>query len=185
MADRATVLTRVEQVLALRLTGADLTEIRRFASAQVPPWNVSDRQLERYCQASDKLLEERLDLDRKRLLRLHVARRRALYSKCMASRDFTNARLVMADEAELLHLYTPAPATPEAADNNPVKTAELVKVLSARLRQLEREDLPATERTRLTASLADAIVRALNADELEERLKVVEKALAEQTRNRA
>jgi hypothetical protein len=103
--DKATILQRVEEVLQLRLLGAGLPDIRRRASEQQPAWGVCDRQLQRYIQASDKRLAEILDKNPERLLNLHIAQRQALYARCMAANDFSNARAVLKDLGELLNLY--------------------------------------------------------------------------------
>jgi len=47
-ATNAVILQRVEEVLVIRLDGAQLHDIRRYASEN--SWGVSDRQLERYIE---------------------------------------------------------------------------------------------------------------------------------------
>jgi hypothetical protein len=94
---------RIEEVLNLRLLGAEFVDIRQHASAQ--GWNVSDRQLFRYIEGGDKILSKTLERNRDRLLDRHIAQRRALYARCMAVSDYASARAVLRDEAELLGLY--------------------------------------------------------------------------------
>jgi hypothetical protein len=120
---KATILQRVEAVLSLRLLGAELPDIRQFASQQAPPWDVSDRQLWRYIEGADKRLAETLDKDRERCLNRHLAQRRALYSRCMAVSDYANARAILKDEAELLGLYPPKRTELTGANGGPVQTA--------------------------------------------------------------
>lgn len=62
----------------------------------------------------------------------------------------------------------------KAAAMNP---AEVVQILTARLRQLDAAQLPAAEKSRLTATLADAILRALDKDELCKRMEALEAVL--------
>src|SRR5262249_45688444 len=103
--DKATVKKRVEEVLDLRLLGATLPDIRRYASEQTPPWNVSDRQLERYIQASDALLDSLLEKDRQKNLNRQIAQHRVLYSRAVAVSDYRTALSILSDEAKLLNLY--------------------------------------------------------------------------------
>jgi hypothetical protein len=50
-------------------------------------------------------------------------------------------------------------------------------MLATRLRQLEGADLPTAEKSRLTATLADALLRALTVDELNKRMEALEGVL--------
>jgi hypothetical protein len=59
----------------------------------------------------------------------------------------------------------------EAAKMNP---ADLVQMLSARLRQLDTANLPTGEKSRLTATLTDALLRALTVDELGKKIEALE-----------
>lgn len=102
-ATNAVVLQRVEEVLAIRLDGAQLHDIRRYASEN--GWGVSDRQLERYIEKADQLLVERRQRKWKRLTALHVARREALYARALQAADFRTALAVLQDMAKLQNLY--------------------------------------------------------------------------------
>jgi hypothetical protein len=62
-------------------------------------------------------------------------------------------------------------------DDSPMGTDEVVKVLSARLRQIDKAELAAPEKSRLTAALADALLRAINVDVLEKRLESLQAVL--------
>jgi hypothetical protein len=62
-------------------------------------------------------------------------------------------------------------------DASPMGTADVVKVLSARLRQVDQAALPAAEKSRLTASLADALLRAIGVDVLAGRLEALQAVL--------
>src|SRR5262249_48290859 len=58
-------------------------------------------------------------------------------------------------------------------------TADVVRVLAGRLRQVDAADLPAGEKARLTATLADALLRAIGVDVLEKRLEALEAVLSQ------
>src|SRR5688572_23280510 len=107
--DKVTVQQRVEEVLQLRLLGAEFIDIRKYANEPEPdsgrqPWNVSDSQLWRYIRAGDELLARTLDKDRDRLLNRHLAQRRALHARAMSVADYRTALAVLKDEAELFRL---------------------------------------------------------------------------------
>lgn len=68
---------------------------------------------------------------------------------------------------------------PEAGDGGPTGTGEVVKILVARLRQLETVAMPAPEKARLTVMLTDALLRALGVDEIEKRLAALEGVLGQ------
>jgi hypothetical protein len=103
---KATVLQRVEEVLTIRQAGAGFVEIRRYASEK--GWGVSDRQLERYIQESDKLLAASIEKDRPKLLALHLAQRRLLLNRTMETGDYNTALRVLQDQAKLEGLYPDA-----------------------------------------------------------------------------
>jgi hypothetical protein len=58
-----------------------------------------------------------------------------------------------------------------------MSTTQIVMVLAARLRQLDSVELPTAEKSRLTAILADAVLRALDKDELNKRIEALETVL--------
>jgi hypothetical protein len=62
----------------------------------------------------------------------------------------------------------------EAAKMNP---ADVVQMLSARLRQLDAADMPTGEKSRLTATLADALLAALAIDDLGKKIEALEAVL--------
>jgi hypothetical protein len=107
-ATKATIRARVNEVLRLRIAGAQFQDIRDYANApdrDGGPWNVSDSQLRRYIAASDQLLDQTLEKKRERLFNLHVARRSALYARAVKADDWRAALQCLKDEAELLNLY--------------------------------------------------------------------------------
>lgn len=121
---QATIRQRVDELLTIRLQGAEFADIRQYASQQ--SWNVSDRQLWRYIADSDALLQKTLEKDRARLFNRHIAQRRALYARCMAVSDYSNARAVLKDEAELLNLYPPKRTELTGKDGGPLQTETVV-----------------------------------------------------------
>ncbi len=102
-ATNAVILLRVEEVLAIRLDGAQLHDIRRYASEK--QWGVSDRQLERYIEWADGLLVERRQKRWSRLRAMHLARREALYARALQAADYRTALAVLQDQAKLQDLY--------------------------------------------------------------------------------
>jgi hypothetical protein len=56
-------------------------------------------------------------------------------------------------------------------------TGDVVKVLAERLRQVDAAELPTGERSRLTATLADALLRAITTDVLDKRLEALQAVL--------
>lgn len=89
--------------------------------------------------------------------------------------DRTRASIAVLDfvltKAEGMHQL------PKPVETTPLGTTDLVKALSARLRQVEESDLPTAEKTRLTTALSDALLRAINVDILEKRLAALENVL--------
>jgi hypothetical protein len=65
----------------------------------------------------------------------------------------------------------------EPADASPMDTGDVVKLLAARLRQVDAADLPTGEKARLTASLTDALLRAIGVDALGKRLEALQAVL--------
>ncbi|HYT94916.1 MAG TPA: hypothetical protein VEL76_39735 [Gemmataceae bacterium] len=56
-------------------------------------------------------------------------------------------------------------------------TGDVVKLLAERLRQLDAAELPTSEKARLTATLADALLRAIGVDVLDKRLEALQGVL--------
>jgi hypothetical protein len=117
-ATRAQVQTRVEEVLRIRLDGAEFWDVREYAREkereagsawELPPGGkpLSDGQLWRYIARADRLLAESCRASRKKLFRRHLAQRRNLYAKATSAGDYRTALAVLRDEAELQGLYPP------------------------------------------------------------------------------
>ena len=126
-ATRAQVQARVEEVLAIRLDGAEFWQVREYArekereegshwylaDGQKP---LSDAQLWRYIARSDRMIAESCRASRKKLLRRHLAQRRNLYAKAVSAGDCRAALAALRDEADLLGLYPPAKVAPTTPD---------------------------------------------------------------------
>jgi hypothetical protein len=123
---QATVRQRVHEVLQLRLLGAEFHDIVQHASEN--GWGVGERQLWNYLARADDLLERTLETDRGKLFRRHVAQRRALYARAMAVSDYSTARAVLKDEAELLGLYPARRHELTGKDGGAVQTQNLVSL---------------------------------------------------------
>jgi hypothetical protein len=65
----------------------------------------------------------------------------------------------------------------ETGAASPMGTADVVQVLAGRLRQVDEADLPTAEKSRLTATLADALLRAIGVDVLDKRLEALQAVL--------
>ncbi len=56
-------------------------------------------------------------------------------------------------------------------------TGDVVRMLAARLRQIDQSELPTAEKSRLTAALAEALLRAIGVDVLDKRLEALQAVL--------
>jgi hypothetical protein len=120
-ASKATVRRRVEEVLRIRLDGAEFWDTCEFVREQEAKegsaWHLaegdkplSDSQIRRYIARADNIIAESGRASRKRLLRRHLAQRRNLYAKAVLQGDVKAALAVLRDEAALLDLYPSAEA---------------------------------------------------------------------------
>ena len=73
--------------------------------------------------------------------------------------------------ADLLH------GERETGEEPPVNSADVVRLLANRLQQLDRSELPTAEKARLTATLSDALLRALGVDVIDKRLEALQAVL--------
>ena len=118
-ATKATIQARVDDILRIRLDGAEFHDVRRYAAEKQavgePPWAVpegekplSDRQLWRYVTEANRLMAVSSETSRKKRMRVHLARRKALYARAVNKGDERTALAVLADLAKLEGLYPPA-----------------------------------------------------------------------------
>jgi hypothetical protein len=115
-ATAATIRARVEDVLRIRLDGAQAWDVREYVRAQeragAEPWAIpdggkplSDSQLRRYGQRADELVRESCRAHRGKLLREHIAQRRHLYARAVQAGDLRTALAVLDSLAKLLALF--------------------------------------------------------------------------------
>jgi len=126
--DRTTVSQRIEEVLRIRLDGAQFHDIVQYAAEK--EWGVNDRQLRNYIQRADELLVERQDKSRKKVVARHLAQRQSLYARAVNAADYRTALAILDSEAKLRGLYPTA------------NVADLLKLAVAqeeRVRKLEAE----------------------------------------------
>jgi hypothetical protein len=123
---KAEVRQRVEEVLRIRLMGAEFWDIRQHASEN--GWGVSDRQLWRYVAQADEMLKESLERDREKLLNRHHAQRRALLARALEVSDLRTALAVVKDEAELLGLYPARRHELTGRDGGPLRSENTVEL---------------------------------------------------------
>jgi hypothetical protein len=126
--DNAETLKRVEEVLRIRLDGAQFHDIVQYGSEQ--GWNVGERQIRKYIARADDLLVERQEKSRKRLLARHVAQREALFARALNAADYRTALAVADSTAKLQGLFT------DARDQK--ELAKLAASQAERLRDLEK-----------------------------------------------
>ena len=99
----AVVTMRIEEVLAIRLDGAQFHDIVRYAAEK--GWGVESRQLQNYIRRADNLLVERQEKKRRRIIALHLAQRDSLYARAVNAADYRTALSILADKAKLQDLY--------------------------------------------------------------------------------
>lgn len=113
---KAQVEQRVNEVLAIRLAGAQLWDVREYVREKEQedgsPWRLdegqkplSDSQLYRYIARADKLIASSSLASRKKLLRLHQARREYLYGLAVNQGDIRAALACLDSTAKLRGLY--------------------------------------------------------------------------------
>jgi hypothetical protein len=61
---------------------------------------------------------------------------------------------------------------------------DVVQMLTVRLRQLDAADLPSSLKARLTVTLADALLRALGVDVLDQRQEALQSVLRDRKEKR-
>jgi hypothetical protein len=115
-ASKATVQARVEDILRVLLDGAQPWDVRQYVSekeaAGEEPWQLADgdaplseRQIRRYAARAETLIAQSCRTARKKLLRRHLAQRRALFARAVSQGDVRAALAVADSEAKLLDLF--------------------------------------------------------------------------------
>jgi hypothetical protein len=171
---KATVRSRVEQVLDMRLAGAQKRDVRRFAAEN--KWRISERQLERYIQASDELLAASLEKDRAKLINRHLGQRQALYARAADTGDYRTALAVLKDLAQLGDLYPGSRPPPaglprlDQAENG----ADVVQLLAAVINATAAGELD-PRLAGMLAQLSGALMKTVEQTGQEQRLAELEK----------
>jgi hypothetical protein len=130
-ADRETIRKRVDDVLRIMLDGAQWHDIVQYSAEN--GWGVRERQLRNYVRRAHALIEKYSEKGRRKLFRLHVARRENLYARAVNVGDYRTALAVLHDLALLQGLY-PDPKR---------QLLREVRELQRRLDQAEARRLPA------------------------------------------
>jgi hypothetical protein len=122
------IAARVREVANVLLDGAvpalDVVDfIREREADQGSPFHVGEgreplsySQCRKIIKRAEKLIGETVKDDRKKLLDLHLAKRRNLYAKAVAIADYRCALSILQDEAQLCGLY-PAKRTEHTGVN--------------------------------------------------------------------
>jgi hypothetical protein len=88
------------------------------------------------------------------------------------------------EEADALHDDSTVAVAGEGMHKGAIEgTGDVVRVLAARLRQIDQSELPTADKARLTASLGDALLRAISVNVLAERLEALQLVLADRKGN--
>ncbi len=145
-ATKAQVQARVEEVLAIRLDGAEFWHVREYAREKEreegSAWHLddgakplSDGQLWRYVGMADKLIAQSCRASRQKLLRRHLAQRRNIFGKAMSAGDYRAALAAAESEARLEGLFdTPARAAKVGPIQTPQDVLQLIATALADLR---------------------------------------------------
>jgi hypothetical protein len=184
-ATRATIRQRVEELLAIRLDGAEFWDIRQYVSekqaAGEAPWAVPegdpplcDRTLWRYLAEADRLIAESCRGGRKKLLRRHLAQRRNLYAKAVSAGDIRVALAAAESEARLQGLFD-IPA--RTAKLEPIKTPEdVLRLVASTIADLRAGRLD-NKTAATVGALAGSWLRAMGVEVLDKRLEALQAVL--------
>jgi hypothetical protein len=181
-ADKALAARRVEDILRIRLDGAEWWDVVQYVrenqSALGSAWfladgekPLSDAMIRKYQERADKLVVQSHEKSRKKLLRRHLAQRRNLYSRAVTTGELATALRCLDSEALLLGL--PAQRLPRpAAGPEKDRKARLAESLAFYEAVVARADLPLGERMKAQ----ERIDRLLGLDmlDIEERLGALE-----------
>lgn len=184
-ADKALAARRVEDVLRIRLDGAEWWDVVAFVREKEreerSAWFVadgatplSDGMIRKYQEKADRLVEQPHENSRKKLFRRHLAKRRNLYARAVTTGDLRTGLACLRDEAAMLSLYNSRPRRPpgEAGEiDRKQRLAESVAFYAA----VVCSDAPLAERMKAQERI-DRLL-GLECIDLEERLTALEQAL--------
>ncbi len=128
-ATKAQIARRVEDLLQIRLDGAEFWNVREFVREQEATadtvWTLaegekplSDKTLWRYLSLANKMIAESCRSSRKRLAQRHLAQRRNLFAKAVSQGDIRAALSVLDSEAKLQGLFPPTKIAPTNPDGS-------------------------------------------------------------------
>src|SRR5215207_1756416 len=103
ISDKAEMLKRVEEVLRIRLDGAQFHDVSAYAEEK--GWGIKERQVRNLMQRADELLVERQDKSRKQVIARHLAQRMALYARALNAADYRTALAILDSDAKLRGLF--------------------------------------------------------------------------------
>jgi hypothetical protein len=100
---RREIHARIEQVVELRLGGAELAQVVHYANQNA--WSVGTRMCQKYIAAADLRIAGQAEKDRARLIALHVARRMNVFRRAMDRDDLKVAMAVLKDLGQIQAIY--------------------------------------------------------------------------------
>jgi hypothetical protein len=164
----AALLTEPTQAAAAAKAGIGEATLRRWL--QLPPFRAA------YRQASRELVAAAVG-------RMQAATGEAVDTLLAVAKDGKkDADRVRAAVAVLDHAFKgfdlAAPEPDDRGHRQVNGTADVVQLLAERLRQVDAAELPTAEKARLTATLADALLRAIGVDVIDKRLEALQAVLA-------
>jgi len=145
-ADTAEAAKRVEEILRIRLDGAQFHDVVQFSADS--GWGIEERQIRKYIARADELLVERLEKKRKPVIARHIAQRQALFARAVNAADLRTALAILDSECKLRGLF------PEAGMKDLLK---LVASQEDRLRKMEGNTDDAAGRTTPTQDQAASL----------------------------
>jgi hypothetical protein len=126
-AEAAEVARRVEDVLRIRLDGAQYHDVLQYSAEN--GWGLKERQIREYIARADDLLVERLEKKRKRLIARRLSMREALFARAVNAADYRTALAILSDMDKLQGHYV--------SDREVRELLRLAAVQEERIRELE------------------------------------------------
>ena len=140
-ADKATVSLRVDEVLRIRIDGAQFHDVVQYAAEK--GWNLKERQIREYMRRADALLTERRDKNRRQIIARRLAQRESLYARAVNAADYRTALAILDSADKLRGLF------PTEKDLR-TRWCSLFRSKRSRIRELEAnasDPLPSPQQT--------------------------------------
>jgi hypothetical protein len=125
--EAAEVARRVEEVLRIRLDGAQYHDVLHYSAEK--GWGLKERQIREYIARADDLLVERQEKKRKRVIARRLSMREALFARAVNAADYRTALAILSDMDKLQGHYT--------SDRDIKEVLRLAAVQEERIRELE------------------------------------------------